>query len=250
MRATQINDALAAHFSRNHIWFAQVKDGPTFGRHGLQILDGVAVRKTWSPPEIVGVEIKVSRSDFLGDTKWPGYLDLCHRFYFACPRGMVKKEEVDLKAGLIEISPSGVARTTRKAPFRAVELDPTLLLYLVLWRSESTGKRSFVAAEMAEDKKVGQQYACYVSKKLNEANMAIRDMRFKLDLAEREAQEARDRKSAWARLLDTFQVEPRNLERMIEQLRSIPRLYRLRDDVAAAASQLTQLANALNENIQ
>jgi hypothetical protein len=33
------------------------------------------------------VEIKVSRADLMGDTKWPDYLDYCDRFYWAVPSG-------------------------------------------------------------------------------------------------------------------------------------------------------------------
>jgi len=33
------------------------------------------------------VEIKVSRSDLLGDAKWPDYLDFCDRFFWAVPVG-------------------------------------------------------------------------------------------------------------------------------------------------------------------
>ena len=33
------------------------------------------------------VEIKVSRADLLGDQKWPAYLDLCDRFFWAVPAG-------------------------------------------------------------------------------------------------------------------------------------------------------------------
>jgi hypothetical protein len=33
------------------------------------------------------VEIKVSRSDLLGDQKWPDYLDYCDRFFWAVPAG-------------------------------------------------------------------------------------------------------------------------------------------------------------------
>lgn len=31
------------------------------------------------------VEIKVARSDLIGDCKWPDYLDYCDRFYWAVP---------------------------------------------------------------------------------------------------------------------------------------------------------------------
>ena len=33
------------------------------------------------------VEIKVSRADLLGDSKWPLYLDYCDRFFWAVPHG-------------------------------------------------------------------------------------------------------------------------------------------------------------------
>ncbi len=37
--------------------------------------------------QIVIVEIKVSRADLLGDTKWPDYLGQCDRYYWAVPAG-------------------------------------------------------------------------------------------------------------------------------------------------------------------
>ncbi len=37
--------------------------------------------------QIVIVEIKVARSDLLGDAKWTEYLDYCDRFYWALPIG-------------------------------------------------------------------------------------------------------------------------------------------------------------------
>ena len=33
--------------------------------------------------QIVIVEIKVARADLLGDSKWPDYLDVCDRFFWA-----------------------------------------------------------------------------------------------------------------------------------------------------------------------
>ena len=36
---------------------------------------------------LVGVEIKVSVSDFAADDKWPEYLGFCNLFYFAVPTG-------------------------------------------------------------------------------------------------------------------------------------------------------------------
>jgi len=45
-------------------------------------LDLAAITSTGS---IIGVEFKVSIDDFLGDTKWPEYLEYCDQYYFAVP---------------------------------------------------------------------------------------------------------------------------------------------------------------------
>lgn len=45
-------------------------------------LDLAAISSTGS---IIGVEFKVSIDDFLGDTKWPEYLEYCDQYYFAVP---------------------------------------------------------------------------------------------------------------------------------------------------------------------
>ena len=37
--------------------------------------------------QVVIIEIKVSRADLRGDTKWPDYLDYCDRFFWAVPAG-------------------------------------------------------------------------------------------------------------------------------------------------------------------
>ena len=38
--------------------------------------------------QLVIVEIKVSRADLVGDTKWTDYLDYCDRFYWAVPSSL------------------------------------------------------------------------------------------------------------------------------------------------------------------
>ena len=37
--------------------------------------------------EVTIIEIKVSRADLLGDSKWPDYLDFCDHYYWAVPQG-------------------------------------------------------------------------------------------------------------------------------------------------------------------
>jgi hypothetical protein len=47
--------------------------------------------------ETKGYEIKVTRSDFLGDKKWQQYLKFCTWFSFVAPFGIIKKEELSEK---------------------------------------------------------------------------------------------------------------------------------------------------------
>lgn len=50
-----------------------------------------------------GYEIKVNRNDFLQDKKWQEYLKFCTWFSFVAPEGVIKKEELPDKIGLVEI---------------------------------------------------------------------------------------------------------------------------------------------------
>ena len=66
-----------------------------FARHDIMVLPEVSLRNNRradlmgidAKGQIVIVEIKVARSDLLGDKKWPEYLDYCDRFYWAIPAG-------------------------------------------------------------------------------------------------------------------------------------------------------------------
>jgi len=68
------------------------------------------------------VEIKVSRSDLLGDQKWPDYLDYCDRFFWAVPAGF-SLEPFETEAfqpglcGLI-VADKYDAAVVREAPMR------------------------------------------------------------------------------------------------------------------------------------
>jgi hypothetical protein len=68
------------------------------------IADVVVVRPSYTRFCIDIYEVKQSRADFLSDIrngKWRSYLPFCHRFYFAAPSGIIKKEDVPAGHGLI-----------------------------------------------------------------------------------------------------------------------------------------------------
>ncbi len=67
-------------FARNDIWCIPEMPLKNGRRADLMGVDGKGL--------IVVVEIKVARSDLLGDAKWPDYLDFCDRFFWAIPPGL------------------------------------------------------------------------------------------------------------------------------------------------------------------
>lgn len=104
--------------------------------YGTLIMDAWAMKKSWAHPLVVGYEIKVSRSDFLGDRKWQKYIDYCNEFYFAAPKGLIAPNELPPEVGLIEATVNGKALITRKkAVYRAVEVPESLYRYILMCRA-------------------------------------------------------------------------------------------------------------------
>ena len=63
--------------------------------------DIVAVKPSYANKDCRIYEVKNNRSTFLSDEKYMRYFDVCHRLYIACPRGLIKKNELPEKVGLI-----------------------------------------------------------------------------------------------------------------------------------------------------
>lgn len=134
VRADAILDAL----SKRHVddlFLAEVKTGRTaYAVPGeLHRIDALAVKRSWAKPEFVAYEVKVSRSDFLLDTKWPAYRDYCHRLYFACPSGLIKPAETADDVGLVYYNPeNGALSTAKKAVFRDIGFPTVEMVYYIL----------------------------------------------------------------------------------------------------------------------
>lgn len=104
---------------------------------GLLKFDGLAVTKSYTNPNIIGYEIKVSRNDFKQDNKWHLYLQYCNEFYFVVPKGLVKKEELPDNVGLIWYNPeTGALRTVKKAMYRVIEKPVGVYEYIIFSRLE------------------------------------------------------------------------------------------------------------------
>lgn len=131
MNASEISQMLRDRH-KDDLWVSECKDGGTWNRSHVR-LDGWAMEKSWTRPRMIGYEIKVSRSDFLQDNKWPEYLPLCNELYFVCPAKLIQPEELPTHVGLIWAG--GRLVTKRKAAYRQITPPVELMKYILMCRS-------------------------------------------------------------------------------------------------------------------
>ena len=91
--------------------------------------------KTYSSkPRPMIYEIKVSIADFRSDVtsgKWQKYLDFAGGVYFACPKGLITKNDVPPTCGLILRSEKGW-RSAKAPAMSPVELDWLVMMKLLI----------------------------------------------------------------------------------------------------------------------
>lgn len=132
---TNIIDLLERKHDKD-LFVAECLMGPS----GSPRLDGWALKRTWSPLTAIGYEIKVTRSDFLRDNKWPTYLDACHQLYFVCPSGVIQPDELPGDVGLLWVAKTGTRLfVKRKATFRDIDLPIDLLIHVLMCRTVIVG---------------------------------------------------------------------------------------------------------------
>jgi len=137
MTAQQLLELLREKHSKD-VFVPECKDGPTTTAQHTR-LDAWVMPRSWRHPATTGYEIKVSRRDFLADTKWPAYLDLCHCFYFVAAPGVIQLNEVPEQAGLLVASSTGTKLfTKKKAPMREVQIPEDLWRYVLMCRARIT----------------------------------------------------------------------------------------------------------------
>jgi len=117
------------HRKRGDYFGSQIK----MGSAGNKILDGLAIPITWSPRTIIGYEIKVTRSDFLSDQKYPHYMETCNLFYFVAPKGLIKKDELPKRVGLLEYN-NGKLRQVKRAVYEKVDVNVDMLLHCIFYK--------------------------------------------------------------------------------------------------------------------
>lgn len=148
--AKTIKDLISQRHPEDLVVF-ECKNGPTMVSHGLGIMDAWVMRSSWSHPEFICYEIKVSRSDFVNDSKWRKYLDECNSFYWVCPSGIIDPAEVPEGTGLIWVAKTGTRLYTKiKAPFRKIDPPALTMQYVLMCRSQVCAPR-YGVAPTAED---------------------------------------------------------------------------------------------------
>jgi len=154
------------------VFVPNCKTGQT--NQGLLILDAWVMKKSWVNPLMIGYEIKVSRQDFLNDTKWQKYLPYCNKFYFVCPSKLIYPNELPPEAGLLYASQTG-SRLYQKKPsiYRDVPFPASLAKYILMWRAKITNEIELISTKQyweqwLKTKKEDREFGHMVSRKIRE----------------------------------------------------------------------------------
>lgn len=206
--AKQILELLAAKHS-DDVFVPECKDGPS--GTGMARLDAWAMKKSWANPQMIGYEIKVSRADFLRDTKWPAYLSMCHELYWVTPWKMVMPEEIPDGTGLMWVTNTGTrVQVKRKAPHRDIQVPANVMAYILMCRTAVHGERLQQSkaeywrdwlAKHRDDQVMGSEVRYQIA----------RQIRTTLEQAERRAKNAEQRLKAFEDLereLDSMGIGP------------------------------------------
>lgn len=133
------------------VFVPECKDGATWGRSHNR-LDAWTMNRSWSNMCFTGYEIKVSRGDFLQDSKYTEYLPTCNKLYFVCPPKMIGVSEIPLEVGLMYTTKNGTGlMTKKKAVHREIEVPKDLLLYVLMSRVKVCDNSNMSTAEYWSD---------------------------------------------------------------------------------------------------
>lgn len=146
MTDVEILDCLRTYYQRpRYVAFAELRTGTGYNRGSEQRIDFWCMDCYPSNyMEKISFEIKVSRQDFLSEIKKPQKRRLAlmysNLFYFVTPKGLIKKSELPIECGLIEIIPIKtenkclVKKEIVKAPFRESK-NPTWFFMASVFRT-------------------------------------------------------------------------------------------------------------------
>jgi hypothetical protein len=222
--ARDIQDLLRAKHAKD-VYVSECKSGPTYP--GYLRLDGWAMKKSWVSPMVTGYEIKVSRADFLQDTKYLEYRAYCNALFVVAPKGILFLEELPEGVGYYQVATTGSKLfCKRKAQQRTDPIPEEIYRYILMarakilkptemWREEDgDSKRAFFENWLKEKKvdfalgrKVSRSLSARIEEEVIEAqhkNRRLQELIERLEPLRAVMKELGVPESGW-RLEDTFQ---------------------------------------------
>lgn len=150
----------------------ECKDGPTWAGSHFR-MDAWVMRKSWVHMSCMAYEVKVSRSDFLQDSKWHNYMDYCNEFSFVCPFQMIDPRELPDNVGLFWASKNGSRLFCKRKPaYRELVIPQTVFMYILMSRV-TVNKTTYVPKskkefweKWLEEKKIDSGFGYNVSRTL------------------------------------------------------------------------------------
>lgn len=112
------------------------------GRSGSVRPDVYTIEKSFSRPNPISYEVKVSVADFRSDVtsaKWKAYLDFSYGVVFAVPKGLITKQDIPNNCGLMTFN-GEFWNTVKRPTLHPAPLNDDLLLKLLISGTERQSK--------------------------------------------------------------------------------------------------------------
>lgn len=188
--SNEVKDALRKRYHYDSCGFyTEIDAGPDALGRSFR-LDGVNLRVSGNSMLadvkgmfVQGFEIKVSRSDFLRDSKWNLYWDYVNTLTLVCPKGMVKPNEVPEKFGLMYYNPDSKTLRYKRQPSINENADTSSVKDSILVRLfygmlndgkfKDYGQKRYESAKEYIDEKnnkkdVGKMFGTKMAKRIDE----------------------------------------------------------------------------------
>ena len=245
---------------RKHVadlFVPECKSGPTLGTTHVR-LDAWVMPRSWQHRRCTGYEIKVSRSDFLGDNKMREYLSLCNSFYVVAPAGVVlDPSELIPEAGLLQVSSGGNRLITKKkASCREIPDPVDLYLYVLISRTRVVNNSFQIDIEPPEfwsrwieskeiNRELGSRVSSAITKRVISEIEELRGTNAKLERRIQDFQKVEEKIVALG--LDP-QVDAWSLLRQLDQ-RKNGDIVHTRNCIKTAISSLQEISKMIESGI-
>lgn len=127
----ELADDLADHLATpNRMIWTDMQMGPSGSRRP----DVFTLQKSYSKPNPLTYEIKVSLSDFRSDVtsgKWQEYLKFSSGVYFCVPKGLITKNDIPAGTGLL-VRSDKVWRAAKKPTLSPIQLPNHMMLKMLI----------------------------------------------------------------------------------------------------------------------